>query len=132
MNALRWTWRLAGWGLLLLRAALVLPTVAWLPLNLRDAALLQPRRADRLQRQLWEGARMLVGHMVVTRLARNTYGTMATAAQRDPALAEAMTPWLAEPLDTRAGARRWMVCEADFWRGALYDPRRDAITFTWP
>lgn len=87
----------------------------------RDEALVQLRRADRLQRQLWEGARTLVGHMVVTRLARNTYDTMVTAAQRDPALAEAMAPWLVEPLDTRVGARRWMVFEADFQRGLVDD-----------
>lgn len=93
--------------------------VAALAKGRRDEALLHLRRADRLHRQLWEGARTLVGHMVATRLARNTYDTMVTAALRDPALAEAVAPWLAEPLDTRAGARRWMVVEANFQRGLV-------------
>jgi len=85
----------------------------------RDEALAQLRRADRLHRQLWAGARTLVGVMVATRLARNTYDTMAAAAMRQPSLAEALAPWLAEPLDTRGGARRWMLFEADFQRGLI-------------
>lgn len=85
----------------------------------REQALVQLRRADRLHRQLWDGARTLVGHMVATRLARNTYDTMGAAAMREPALAEAMAPWLAAPLDTRAGARRWMLFEAGYLRGLV-------------
>ncbi|MBI5718938.1 MAG: hypothetical protein HZC37_14810 [Burkholderiales bacterium] len=85
----------------------------------REEALVQLRRADRLHRELWDGARTLIGHMVATRLARNTYNSMAAAAIRDPALAEAMAPWLSAPLDTRAGARRWMVHEANFQRGLV-------------
>lgn len=92
----------------------------------REEALTQLRRADRLHRQLWEGARTLIGHMVVTRLARNTYDTMAAAALREPALAEAMAPWLASPLDTRAGARRWMIVEANFQRGMVDEFRSSA------
>jgi hypothetical protein len=85
----------------------------------REEALTQLRRADRLHRQLWDGARTLIAHMVATRLARNTYDTMAAAALREPALADAMAPWLAAPLDTRVGARRWMVFEANFQRGVV-------------
>lgn len=85
----------------------------------REEALTQLRRADRLHRHLWDGARTVIGHMVATRLARNTYDTMAAAALREPALAEAMAPWLAAPLDTRVGARRWMIVEANFQRGLV-------------
>lgn len=85
----------------------------------REETLTQLRRADRLHRHLWQGAHTLIGHMVATRLARNTYDTMAAAAMREPALAEAMVPWLASPLDTRVGARRWMIMEANFQRGVI-------------
>lgn len=78
----------------------------------RDEALAQLRRAERLQRTMSDGARTLVGQMAATRVARQTYETMAVAAMREPALAEAMAPWLAAPLDTRAGARHWMLVEA--------------------
>lgn len=85
----------------------------------RDEAVAQLRWADRLHRQLWAGARTLVGVMVATRLARNTYDTVAAVAMREPSLAEALAPALAAPLDTRSGARRWMLFEADFQRGLV-------------
>jgi hypothetical protein len=87
----------------------------------RDEALAQLRRADRLYRMLWDGARTLVGHMVATRVARQSYETMAAAVLREPALADAMAPWVAGPLDTRTGARRWMLVEAHFQQGLVDD-----------
>jgi len=112
------------------------PIMAWLPMSecsrwLRSGAiaalgrgkrsevLAQLQRADRLHTRLWQGSRTLIGYMVSTRLARQTYDTMIFAAMRDPALAESMLPWLAAPLDTREGARRWMAVEAEFQRGAI-------------
>lgn len=84
-----------------------------------DEALARLERADRLHRTLWDGSRTLVGYMVSTRLARDTYGTMAAAALREPALAAAMAPWLASPLDTRVAVRRWLPMEVAFAHGVI-------------
>ncbi|MBL8341676.1 MAG: hypothetical protein JNL30_09435 [Rubrivivax sp.] len=94
----------------------------------RAEALAWLERAHRLQGTLVQGAQTLVGHMVSSRVARSTLETMAAAALREPALAEALAPWLEPPLDTRAAARRWMVLEADFQRAAVEGVRDSAAT----
>ena len=112
------------------------PVMNWLPANecsrwfrsgavvalsrgKRDEALAQVRRADRLHHLLWQGSRTLLGHMVSTRLARNTYDTMVAMALREPALAEPLVALLAAPLDTRTGARRWLLAETAFQQALL-------------
>ncbi|MFO1286362.1 MAG: hypothetical protein U1F49_07410 [Rubrivivax sp.] len=94
----------------------------------RDDALAHMQRAQRLQETLWQGARTLVGQMVATRIARSTHDTLAAAALGEPTLAEAMAPWFAAPLDTRAGARRWMLVEAEFQRTVVSQLRTWAAT----
>lgn len=91
----------------------------------RDKALEQVRHAERLQRAVWEGSRTLIGYMVATRMARWTYDLMAAMALREPTLAEAMAPWLAGPLDTQVGARRWMRAEAGLQRAIVDHIARD-------
>lgn len=85
--------------------------------------LVQLQRAVHLQRQLREGARTLIGHMVAIRVARNTYDAMASAALRDPALADPLAALLGAAVDTQAMARRWMVQEAEFQRGWIQQVR---------
>lgn len=89
----------------------------------RDEALAQLKRADRWGRQLMAGSRTLVGHMVSMRVERAVYDALAAAAIREPALAEAIQPLVATPMDTRAGARTWMVLEANFQREMIDELR---------
>ncbi len=93
----------------------------------KDKALEQLRRADRLHRTVWEGSRTLIGHVIAIRMAQLTYDTMAALALRDPALAEAMVPWLAGAPDTRPSARRWMQTEAALQRGLVDHIMRDGM-----
>ena len=88
----------------------------------RDIALERLRQADRLQRTVSQGTRSILGASIASRLARQTYDTMAAIAIRDPASAGAIAVLLEAPLDTRDAALRWVPLEAASTR-ALVDLR---------
>lgn len=93
----------------------------------RERAIEHLRQAERLHRGLLDGSHSLIGQVLATRMAHWTYDTMAALAMRDARLADAFAPWLAEPLDTRIAARRWMRYEAAGHRGTIDFIARDGM-----
>lgn len=85
-----------------------------------QATLAALQQADRLARALLHGARMPYGHMQALSLLGRQLNLLMLIAERQPALRAELLPFAEiEGAALMAGARRWIVAEAAFGRGAV-------------